>query len=116
VPGGEVRQHLDLHFRLVRHDAVASLGEAVRQFRADGGLPSLDTKVRHAPMAIPCSHLAGGSGSSIKSRVADGPHSRLHRALRTRRFGSAVGCSSVLMPSALRAGLHGRSLQHAYHA
>jgi hypothetical protein len=42
VPGDEVRQHLDLHFRLVRHDVVASLGEALRQFRARGGLLSLD--------------------------------------------------------------------------
>jgi hypothetical protein len=41
VPGDEVKRHLDLHFRLLRHDVVPPLSDAVQHFRATGGIAAL---------------------------------------------------------------------------
>ena len=41
VPGEEVTKHLDLHFRLLRHDLVAPLAETLQHFRDRGGIRAL---------------------------------------------------------------------------
>ena len=43
MPGDEVKRHLDLYFRLLRHDVVAPIADAVQHFRARGGISSLNT-------------------------------------------------------------------------